>query len=178
MQGWGCSGAARRRRRRGAARRGCTVAAARVVWGGAWVDGMQVKPWGPIKGLRGSWRPRPIRKAGEHPGRGSRRAVARPGEAGKTGLARRDPRVSGGAHCERLSGRRAGALTCGPRRSVGAGSACGRSGPGLRFGPECCAGEGRNGPQERERETWAALGRLGKEVWAGLGLGFLSHFYF
>ena len=52
------------------------------------------------------------------------------------------------------------------------------SGPRLRFGPECCAGKGRNGPQERERETWAALGRLGKEVWAGLGLGFLSHFYF
>ena len=156
MQGWGCSRAARRRRRRGAARRGCTVAAARVVWGGAWVDGMQGEPWGPIKGLRGSWRPRPIRKAGEHPGRGSRRAVARPGEAGKTGLARRGPRVSGGAHCERLSGRRgrrAGALTCGPRRSVGAGSACG-VGAGRVLGAGVAAlGRG-----------WAARGRAG---WAG-----------
>ena len=48
------------------------------------------------------------------------------------------------------------------------------SGPGLRFGPECCAGKGRNGPQERERETWDARERAGprKESGrAGFGLG-------
>ena len=46
-----------------------------------------------------------------------------------------------------------------------------------RAGPERCAGERRNGPQEIEKETWAALGRLGKEVWAGLGLGFCWVFF-
>ena len=45
-----------------------------------------------------------------------------------------------------------------------------------RAGPERCAGEGRNGPQERGKETWAALGRtwgvgagLGREERVGLG---------
>jgi hypothetical protein len=40
------------------------------------------------EGAQGSRHARPIRKAGEHLGQGSRRSVARPGEAGKTGLTR------------------------------------------------------------------------------------------
>jgi len=50
-----------------------------------------------------------------------------------------------------------------------------------RAGPERCAGEGGNGPQEREKETWAALGRawgvgagLGREERVGLGSGLLG----
>ena len=54
-----------------------------------------------------------------------------------------------------------------------------------RAGPERCAGEGGNGPQEREKETWAGPG-VWALVWAArkgldwvlvcwaLGLGFLS----
>ena len=47
------------------------------------------------------------------------------------------------------------------------------SGPGLRFGPECCAGEGRNG-RRRERgrpgPRWAGLGRR-------FGLGWVLGFF-
>ena len=99
------------------------------------------------------------------------------------------------------TGRAARALTSGPRRSVGAGSArCGvqrgwaerdaaRGGAGLvealRPGPDraeprrpgASGGEGelgRSGPAGRERETRAALGR----AWVAVGLGFGCEFGF
>jgi len=146
----------------------------------------------PFVGRRLPWRACPVWKAGEIPGEDPGFGCA--GEGDGTGRWART--VSGLGQRATLAGGTGGSgrttRGAGERAAARAGVRGWARGRWVlamgRAGPERCAGEGGNGPQEREKETWAGPG-VWALVWAArkgldwvlvcwaLGLGFLSFFY-